>query len=73
MTPCGMNTLRLDMQFGTGPGTGNGYIEGTELDGFLKEFVSSANTSDLGPEVRCKIRIIASVLPYGWYAPTGGQ
>lgn len=29
---------------------GNGYIEGTELDGFLKEFVSSANTSDLGPE-----------------------
>lgn len=31
-------------------GDGNGYIEGTELDGFLKEFVSSANTSDLGPE-----------------------
>lgn len=30
---------------------GNGYIEGTELDGFLKEFVSSANPSDIGPEV----------------------
>ncbi|XP_021708864.1 calbindin-32 isoform X2 [Aedes aegypti] len=29
---------------------GNGYIEGTELDGFLKEFVSSANATDLGPE-----------------------
>ncbi|XP_065349347.1 calbindin-32 isoform X1 [Cloeon dipterum] len=29
---------------------GNGYIEGTELDGFLKEFVSSANSSDVGPE-----------------------
>jgi hypothetical protein len=32
--------------------TGNGYIEGTELDGFLKEFVSSANASDVSPEVR---------------------
>lgn len=32
--------------------SGNGYIEGTELDGFLKEFVSSANATDLGPEVR---------------------
>ncbi|VEN49316.1 unnamed protein product [Callosobruchus maculatus] len=29
---------------------GNGYIEGTELDGFLKEFVSSANITDVGPE-----------------------
>ncbi|XP_045460703.1 calbindin-32 isoform X2 [Harmonia axyridis] len=29
---------------------GNGYIEGTELDGFLREFVSSANISDVGPE-----------------------
>ncbi|CAH1974554.1 unnamed protein product [Acanthoscelides obtectus] len=29
---------------------GNGYIEGTELDGFLKEFVSSANVTDVGPE-----------------------
>ncbi|KAG5875838.1 hypothetical protein JTB14_016430 [Gonioctena quinquepunctata] len=31
---------------------GNGYIEGIELDGFLREFVSSANASDVGPEVR---------------------
>lgn len=30
---------------------GNGYIEGTELDGFLREFVSSANTADVSPEV----------------------
>ncbi|XP_050305813.1 calbindin-32 isoform X1 [Anthonomus grandis grandis] len=29
---------------------GNGYIEGTELDGFLREFVSSANVTDVGPE-----------------------
>ncbi|XP_019866275.1 calbindin-32 isoform X2 [Aethina tumida] len=29
---------------------GNGYIEGTELDGFLREFVSSANITDVGPE-----------------------
>ncbi|CAH0551611.1 unnamed protein product [Brassicogethes aeneus] len=29
---------------------GNGYIEGTELDGFLREFVSSANITDIGPE-----------------------
>ncbi|CAO1387872.1 unnamed protein product [Diamesa hyperborea] len=27
---------------------GNGYIEGIELDGFLREFVSSANPSDAG-------------------------
>jgi hypothetical protein len=31
--------------------TGNGYIEGTELDGFLREFVSSVNNTDCGPEV----------------------
>lgn len=31
---------------------GNGYIEGTELDGFLKEFVSSANATDISPEVQ---------------------
>lgn len=31
--------------------SGNGYIEGTELDGFLREFVSSANITDVGPEV----------------------
>ena len=30
---------------------GNGYIEGTELDGFLREFVSSANATNVGPEV----------------------
>lgn len=30
---------------------GNGYIEGTELDGFLREFVSSVNNTDCGPEV----------------------
>ncbi|XP_065167515.1 calbindin-32 isoform X2 [Atheta coriaria] len=29
---------------------GNGYIEGTELDGFLREFVSSANATDISPE-----------------------
>lgn len=29
----------------------NGYIEGTELDGFLAEFVSSVNIMDVGPEV----------------------
>ncbi|KAK6632933.1 Calbindin-32 [Polyplax serrata] len=28
----------------------NGYIEGTELDGFLREFVSSANATDVSPE-----------------------
>jgi hypothetical protein len=31
--------------------SGNGYIEGTELDGFLREFVSSANATDVSPEV----------------------
>merc|ERR1719295_1144964 len=30
---------------------GNGYIEGTELDSFLREFVASVNSSDSGPEV----------------------
>lgn len=30
---------------------GNGYIEGSELDGFLKEFVSSVNANDSGSEV----------------------
>lgn len=29
---------------------GNGYIEGSELDGFLKEFVSSVNANDSGAE-----------------------
>ena len=31
--------------------TGNGFIEGTELDGFLREFVTSVNASECGPEV----------------------
>jgi len=30
---------------------GNGYIEGMELDGFLREFVTSVNTSECGAEV----------------------
>lgn len=30
---------------------GNGYIEGTELDAFLKEFVGSVTASESGPEV----------------------
>ncbi|ESO82261.1 hypothetical protein LOTGIDRAFT_134987 [Lottia gigantea] len=30
---------------------GNGYIEGTELDNFLYELVTSVNTLDVGPEV----------------------
>lgn len=30
---------------------GNGYIEGKELDGFLREFVASVNSTDCGPEV----------------------
>ncbi|KAF2367764.1 EF-hand domain [Trinorchestia longiramus] len=29
---------------------GNGYIEGSELDGFLREFVSSVNVQETGPE-----------------------
>ncbi|KAK7601229.1 hypothetical protein V9T40_008670 [Parthenolecanium corni] len=29
---------------------GNGYIEGSELDGFLREFVASANKNDISPE-----------------------
>ncbi|XP_054164548.1 calbindin-32-like [Oppia nitens] len=30
---------------------GNGYIEGRELDNFLREFVSSVNAIDVGPEL----------------------
>lgn len=30
---------------------GNGYIEDKELDGFLKELVTSVNANDVGPEV----------------------
>lgn len=35
--------------------TGNGYIEGRELDNFLREFVSSVNATDIGPEVWHKL------------------
>lgn len=35
---------------------GNGYIEGTELDGFLREFVASANVTDISPEVKNKFK-----------------
>ena len=31
--------------------SGNGFIEGTELDGFLREFVSSANPTEVNAEV----------------------
>ena len=31
---------------------GNGFIEGRELDKFLREFVSSVNFNDVEPEVR---------------------
>lgn len=31
--------------------SGNGFIEGTELDGFLREFVSSANETEVNAEV----------------------
>ena len=31
--------------------SGNGYIEGRELDDFLREFVSSVSLTDVGPEV----------------------
>lgn len=40
---------------------GNGYIEGTELDGFLREFVSSANITDVSPEVSTLNRNVYSV------------
>lgn len=33
--------------------SGNGYIEGKELDGFLREFVASVNQTECGPEVCC--------------------
>lgn len=40
---------------------GNGFIEGSELDRFLYELVTSVNTSDLGPEVST-----ISCIPYHW-------
>ena len=42
MQPCKIYVLSI---------TGNGYIEGNELDGFLREFVGSVNSVDSGPEV----------------------
>lgn len=41
---------------------GNGYIEGTELDGFLREFVSSVNVMDVGPEVR--VHVLVRLIPF---------
>ena len=41
--------------------SGNGYIEGTELDNFLREFIASVNNVDTGPEVRstcCSCRTV---------------
>lgn len=31
--------------------TGNGFIEGSELDSFLTQLVTSINSQDIGPEV----------------------
>jgi len=39
---------------------GNGFIEGIELDGFLREFVSSVNANDANPEVRLGIKTLSS-------------
>lgn len=47
--------------------SGNGYIEGTELDGFLREFVSSANATDISPEVSVKCSIM--MVPHVWSMP----
>ena len=35
---------------------GNGFIEGGELDKFLRELISSINLCDYGPEVQTLIR-----------------
>ena len=41
--------------------SGNGYIEGRELDDFLREFVSSVSLTDVGPEVsRCADKLSSS-------------
>ncbi|TRY61319.1 hypothetical protein TCAL_11157 [Tigriopus californicus] len=37
---------------------GNGFIEGTELDSFLREFVSSVNQTDCGPEVVSDVMLL---------------
>lgn len=44
------------------PGTGNGYIEGGELDGFLREFVASANATDVSPEVCVLVHVCVFVV-----------
>lgn len=36
--------------------SGNGYIEGRELDHFLREFVASVSANDLGADVSSKTR-----------------
>ena len=41
---------------------GNGYIEGTELDGFLREFISSVNAADVGPEVSFSTKRITIII-----------
>lgn len=41
--------------------TGNGFIEGTELDSFFREFISSVNTTDCGPEVSSAIQFLKGV------------
>jgi hypothetical protein len=41
--------------------TDNGFIEGTELDAFLREFVGSVNSTDVGPEVRQLPKPISSI------------
>lgn len=41
----------LELQFNSPLFLGNGFIEGTELDGFLREFVSSANPTEVNAEV----------------------
>ena len=45
---------KFNLKFEHGPTlfvSGNGYIEGTELDAFLKEFVGSVTAAESGPEV----------------------
>ncbi len=49
------NCVDLQLSFNFNLSPGNGYIEGTELDGFLREFVASANATDVSPEVRTEM------------------
>jgi hypothetical protein len=39
---------------------GNGFIEGSELDSFLTQLVTSINTQDTGPEVRRHLQNIST-------------